>query len=68
MKNNLDWKKTLETFVFTIYGGFVGAVFSLYATGTQTGIQVWFLIFFYGVIVLIILCLLNLKRNKNTFS
>ena len=53
MKNKIDWKKTLENLIFTIYGGFVGAVFSLYATGTQTGKQLWFLIFFFVFVFII---------------
>ncbi len=57
--------ETIEKFLFAIYGGFVGALFSLLATGNQTGIQFWFLTVLYGAFLLIVLYLLNFCKSKN---
>jgi len=58
----------IQNFIFTIYGGFVGAIFGLYAAGQSTGKQLWFLIAFYGILVLIIVLILNRKKNGNIFK
>ena len=64
MKSDFHLRNTLKNIIFSIYGGFVGAVFGLYATGNHTGKQVWFLIFVYLIPVLILVYLIDLRKKK----
>ena len=64
MKNKINWKRTLESFIFAIYGGFVGAVIGLYALELHTGKQALFLIFIYGIPVFLLVWLLNFTKNN----
>jgi len=50
--------------ILAVYGGFVGVLFALYASGNHTGLQVWFLIFYYGIFAFAAILILSRFNKK----
>ena len=62
MKNSTNWKKVIQNLIYSIYGGFIGALFGLYAIGNHNGKQLWWLAVLYGIIVIFIIWLTEFKN------